>query len=472
MNQLYDDTSAESIFAHSSGLLQHTLAEAVLSLNPTFNVSEIKWKGKGGLGQLVEKYWYGYEPNSDPRPDFAIAGVELKTTPLKTTKKEEYTIKERLVCDMIDYFSIVNVSFTDSPFYKKCLLMLILFYLHMDGVEARDLTFIYSVLWKLQDKDLEIIRHDYEVIIGKIRNGKAHELSEGDTMYLGACRKGHKGQPDSKQPFSKELAPRRAFSLKPAYMRTILDFVRSSGRNMATNTNVRIPSFELVSIDELKHNTFEDILTGRLMLYHGMDYKQIASALGIEVSLKEKSKLARVTKQILLKGLNNFEDAEEIKKAGIIAKTIRIELNGRIKESMSFENINYQEIHETDDWEESRWYEIATSKFMFVIYKAVEDKSWTEEQRYVLDKVMFWTMPPADLHLAHDFWDNIRTNVENDTLQNDNNTFWRMGDKKNFHVRPKAQTAAQKFFSPISGVEVPKKCYWFNSEYVEQIIKD
>lgn len=90
MNQLYDDTSAESIFAHSSGLLQHTLAEAVLSLNPTFNVSEIKWKGKGGLGQLVEKYWYGYEPNSDPRPDFAIAGVELKTTPLKTTKKEEY----------------------------------------------------------------------------------------------------------------------------------------------------------------------------------------------------------------------------------------------------------------------------------------------------------------------------------------------------------------------------------------------
>ena len=46
------------------------------------------------------------------------------------------------------------------------------------------------MLWKLPEKDLLIIRQDYETIIKKIKRGEAHLLSEGDTMYLGACTKG------------------------------------------------------------------------------------------------------------------------------------------------------------------------------------------------------------------------------------------------------------------------------------------
>ena len=38
--------------------------------------------------------------------------------------------------------------------------------------------------------DLKIIEEDYKTIIDKIAEGKAHELSESDTMYLGACTKG------------------------------------------------------------------------------------------------------------------------------------------------------------------------------------------------------------------------------------------------------------------------------------------
>ena len=71
-----------------------------------------------------------------------------------------------------------------------------------------------------------IIKQDYETIVSKIKAGKAHELSEGDTLYLAACRKGQKGDSLRKQPFSDIGAPQRAFSLKPAYMRTILDFVK------------------------------------------------------------------------------------------------------------------------------------------------------------------------------------------------------------------------------------------------------
>ena len=468
----YNTKDAISIFAYSKGLLHKSLAEAVKEINPLIDVNEIDFKGKGGLGQLVEKFYYGYEPNSSPLPDFPEAGVELKTTPLKKDAKENYLIKERLVCDMIDFCEIVKYSFEESPFYKKSLLMLIIFYLHVKGKPLRDLEFIYSVLWILKDKDLVIIKHDYEVIINKIKQGKAHELSEGDTMYLAACRKGQKNDSLREQPFSSIKAPKRAFSLKPAYMRTILDFVKNSKSDMATNTDVDIRYLELVNKEDLKNESFENILTDRILKFKNWDYKQIARYFNIQITSKEKSKYARVVKRILSDKLNNFEDAEEIRKAGIIVKTIRVKSNGHIKESMSFENINYNEFLEIDDWINSRWYEIITSRFMFVVFKEDETPSpeWKDEKRFILDTVLFWTMPEKDIQTAEQYWNNIKANVISDTLEDSDNTFWTLADNKFFHVRPKAQNMLQKCLSPISGKRVPKKAYWFNNKYIETII--
>mgnify|MGYP000706593189 FL=1 len=70
--------------------------------------------------------------------------------------------------------------------------MLIMFYLHNPNASKLDLQFLFAVLWKIPEKDLLIIRKDYDTIITKIKTGQAHTLSEGDTMYLGACRKGSK----------------------------------------------------------------------------------------------------------------------------------------------------------------------------------------------------------------------------------------------------------------------------------------
>lgn len=474
MNRKYNPKSAQSIFHFSYGLLHKSLADAVMSIDSSIRLENIASKGKGGLGQLVEKYYYGYEPNNRPEADFPEAGVELKTTPLKKNVQGEYLIKERLVCDMIDFCEIVNVSFEESAFYKKSVLMLILFYLHMSGKNLHELEFIFSVLWKLKDKDLLIIKHDYEIIINKIKAGKAHELSEGDTMYLGACRKGQKGDALRKQPFSDIAAPKRAFALKPAYMRTILEFVLASGKDMVTNTD--IPTLEeraLVSKEELETSSFEKILIDRIMKFKGLDYKQIAKNLNIEISSGDKSRYARIVKGILLKDLKDFGDAEEFHKAGIIVKTIRVETNGYIKESMSFENINYDEVFETEEWMESRWYEIVTSRFMFVIFRAVNSDldEWHNETRYILDKVIFWTMPVEDMDCAEKYWENIRMNVLSDTLQNIDNSFWKLSDNRDFHVRPKAQTSKDKYRSPISNMEVPKKAYWFNSGYVRKILQ-
>ena len=440
-------------------------------LDPSVTREMLEQRGKGGLGVLTEKYFFGYEPNSSPLPDFEEAGVELKTTPLKELQNGRQIPKERLVCDIINYCDVVNVPFEESAFYRKSILMLILFYFHVSGRPLCDLEFLYSVLWQIKDKDLTIIRQDYEFIVNKIRNGLAHELSEGDTMYLGACRKGQKGDPLRKQPFNDQGAPQRAFSLKQSYLRTILEFVKSSGKSIATNTDVEIEEKQLVSTAQLEKESFEDVLINRFKPFVGKDYKQIARHFKMKVSPKEKSKYARVAKRILLKGLNQFEDAEEIRKAGIIAKTIRINANGTIRESMSFENIDYNEIYSNDEWVESRWYEIVTSKFMFVVFREEPSPRWKKEKRYVFDRLIFWTMPNEDIEDAEKYWENLRKNVLADTLLDAQNDFWQQGQHRKFHVRPKARISAEKYLSPISGIEVPKKAYWFNSEYVTKILQ-
>ena len=206
----YDKTSAESIWQFSAGLLGHTLREFA----PADYIEQ--GGGKGSLGQMVEELYFLMENNSRPEADFAEAGMELKCTPLKKGNKEQLLIKERLVCNMINYMEVVNEDFEHSHFYLKCQLMLLLFYLHVQGADKLDLEFLISILWHFPAKDLEIIKNDYETIINKIKAGKAHELSEGDTLYLGACRKGQKDDAPRDQPFSSEKAVGRAFSLKLA----------------------------------------------------------------------------------------------------------------------------------------------------------------------------------------------------------------------------------------------------------------
>ena len=265
--QYYDKTSPKSIFEYAIPLLDHTLREMVGDKA----VEGYNMSGKGTLGQMVEELYYHYKANSNPTPDFEEAGVELKTTGLKKLKDLSLQIKERLVVDMIDYNKVVKESFEMSLFYNKCRLMLLLFYLYDGRLEQYDRYFLFVALWKIPEKDLLIIKHDYDLIIDKIKRGEAHLLSEGDTEYLGACRKGQKGDSLRVQPYSPIGAPRRAFSLKTAYMRTVLQYIKDSGERAVVNFD--LPGEEVVSANELKERSFEEIILSRFAPFIGKDYK-------------------------------------------------------------------------------------------------------------------------------------------------------------------------------------------------------
>ena len=454
----YDITCATSIFEYSKGLLGKTLRDFVWEdYKPK--------KGKGSLGQMVENIFFLLETNNYAGADFSEAGMELKCTPLKKSKQDDYLIKERLVCNMINYCEVVKEDFEHSHFYLKCQLMLLLFYLHQSNTDNLDLDFVFSVLWKLPEKDLLIIRHDYEVILDKIKQGKAHEISEGDTMYLGACRKGQKGDSLMEQPYNSNVgAPRRAFSLKMAYMRTILDYVVQSGNNAVSNV-AGIKS-ELVSTKDLKNKSFDDILLSRFKPYFHLSYKKIAKRKNVDISNNPKNKLAMIANAIAVSDkCANVNRSEEFIKAGLTMKTIRVQANGVIKEAMSFENIDYIEVAECEEWIDSRLYELFSSRFMFVVFK--EQNAGKED--YVLDDVFFWTMPQEDLNFAEEYWNHIKKNILDDHISEQ--YWWKGADKKKFHVRPKAQKASDLAPTP-NGKLAKKFCYWFNNDYVREIIEN
>ncbi len=453
----YNIKSVESIFEYSKGLLGKTLRDFV------WENYEPK-KGKGGLGQMVENIYFLLETNSNPAADFSEAGMELKCTPLEKNKKDEYRIKERLVCNMINYCDVIKEDFEHSHFYLKCQLMLLLFYLHQANCDKLDLEFIFSVLWRLPEKDLLVIKHDYEVIINKIKDGKAHELSEGDTMYLGACRKGQKGDSLMKQPNNPDTdAPRRAFSLKQAYMRTILEYVIQSGQKAISN--IQQKKSELVSIKDLRTHTFDDVILGRFKPFLNMPFEKIAKRKKVNISKNPKNKFAMIANAIAATtNCANVNRSEEFLKAGLTMKTIRIQANGLIKEAMSFENIDYMEVAGCEDWVDSRLYELFSSRFMFVVFK--EQNAGKED--YVLNDVFFWTMPQADLGIAEEYWNHIRKNILDNHISEE--YWWKGTDKKKFHVRPKAGHATDLAPTP-SGKGAKKFCYWFNNDYIREIVE-
>ena len=430
----YDKNSVGSIYKFAMKLTGKSLAEAVQLPESIANL-----RNKGDLGSLVERYYFEHTPPNNHDPDFKEAGLELKTTGVlrKTTK---YQAKERLVLTMIDYESIVDESWENSSFYKKCRLMLILFYLYTKEVAVIDRRFVLEpLLYEIPLSDFAQIRRDWELIRQRVLDGKAHELSEGDTYYLGACRKGSGGEkePLRKQPFSGERAKARAFSFKQGYINKLIEGHIGDVVSLGINAAV----------------TFEEATQLRFKPFIGKTVEEISQELGYS---KKGSKgfLKDIANRILAR---DGHTVLELDKAGIELKTIRLTQAGKPRESMSFPGFKYLEII-NEDWEDSSFYEKLEHKFLFVIFRA--DKNEVER----LFKVVYWNMPYEDRLEAKRVWEETKKRVSIDA-----SNLPKMSENSVAHVRPKARDGQDKLLTPQGDMQV-KKCFWLNSGYIAGIV--
>lgn len=418
---------------------------------------------KGGLGQLVEQFLFGIQTNSDSEPDFMPAGIELKVTPYRKLKDGKLSAKERLVLNIIDYMSEYKNEFDSSHFWFKNNTIQLLWYLWEPDKDVKDLKITHEKLLELaKSEDLKQIEEDWKYIIKKIKDGKAHEISEADTMYLGACSKGANSNSVRKQPFSDILAMQRAFCFKNSYMTQLV-------RKYIGNYE------DVEKVLKGNENSFSDFIQNVINKYKGKTQSELMKELFVDSTAKN------VLNMIISRMFNiksKLKDTDEFKKANIIPKTIRIETNGRIIESMSFPYFKFDEIMNTDFEDSELKEELETTKYMFFIFKK-------EKGEYVFKGIKLWNMPETIIEskvksMYEKTQEVIRTgNIVNhiDERGRRITNFPGMSDNGVCHVRPHGKDSGDTILLPvkdkITGArEFTKQCFWFNNSYLKEIVSD
>lgn len=457
----YDETNPFSIETYAKRLIGKTFSDVcreddmtktmVVRETMNYEVEHENKRRKGGLGELIEERYFHYRTNNDGRADFAKAGVELKVTPYKMNKNGSIVAKERLILTMIDYYSVVNEKFEESHMWQKARLILLVYYLYQQEVRNRlDYKIGYVKLFTPPEQDVKIIKHDFRVITDKIRSGKAHELSESDTLYLGAAPKAATSKDRRKQPYSEELAKPRAFAFKNSYMTYVLNNYIIPGKN----------TYEPIIKDV--EESFEDYVVNKINAYCDYTVTELCEEFHVKYQKKPKNLEAMLAYRILgIKG----NHAEEFEKANIVVKSIRIGKNNKIKESMSFPTFKFKELVK-EEWDDSKFGNyLRETRFLFVVYK------FDEKDELKLKGCEFWNIPYSDLeNHVRVVWERTKKVLQDGLIVTQKNGRY----KNNFpnssedlvcHVRPHARNAQDTYELP-DGRMYPKQCFWLNNSYI------
>lgn len=295
---------------------------------------------KGLLGHVVETGFFKYPRNSDNRADFEELDIELKVTGYVKNKNGSLRAKERLVLSKIDFNNIINETFESSHVLGKCRNLLIIWYEYDKTKQAKDFLITDYQLYDM-NQDKEIFKNDFEIIKGKVLAGKAHELSEGDTSYLGACTKARTSQDRTTQPFS-EISPKpRAYSLKNAYMTGIL---RNIGQTQLTPIN-----------ESSEFKTVIDYVKDKLEPYFGKTQIEILEEItGKKFDEKIPKHISKMISDKLIGKDDELTRKNELfSKTNFVIKNLPIQENGMPRERMSFKTISLSDFE--GQWEDSYW---------------------------------------------------------------------------------------------------------------------
>jgi DNA mismatch repair protein MutH len=419
-----------------------------------------KKKDKGNIGNMIQSDFFGIPANSIKGADFEHHHIELKVTPILKKKRVGYGSKERLVLGMINYKNDYLIPFEKSIVNKKARSMLLIFYLHEENKPVEEFKIIKTVRFELPKSDEPQVRLDYQTIIDKIKQGKAHEISEKQQKLMGACTKGQgKGKDFVEQPFSDVKATSRAYSYKVGYMSAYF-------RNLVTPEQV-----EHIHIPPQKG--FLDAVTDTLDKYVGKTDENIQ--LDFQKQVKGKSSLFNLIGFMFGTKGENLNHTEEFLKEGYAIKTVRNRLDRKDNQDMSFPNIDFTEIA-NDEFEESTWYGwFAETKYILAVWDEYEK----DKNRFM--GYTIWIPDDEIIKIASELYNQIKymlnTNsivVEIDETKGkhgrwSDNIPGGKADYPPFQIRPKG-SGESVFVTLPNGLILKKKCLFINKEYIREIV--
>jgi len=453
----------EEVVDEARRILNKSLREFLNEENTVTEVEKkialYKSKRKGLLGELIEEFVFGLDVNNKSEADFHIAGVELKTNPLKSHSSKKYISKERLVFSMINYDDVTKETWEFSSFLKKNKVLLIMFYLWVKEQSILDYEFKYIHLLKLlediSDEDILQIRKDWEYIVAKIKRGEAHLLSEGDTYYLGACTKAANSLVLREQPASRTLAKPRAFSFKQQYLNYIIQ-KELLGRDVDTNS-----IFKKVRRIE----SVEDAFKEKFHPYIGKTDTEIRKSIGWKAITKAKNYKRLLVNKMLGVSSNKVE---ELIKANITLKVITLESTGTLKESLSFPAFDYKDLvtqvwyDEEDETMADFHLLLETQKFLFVIFQKAKGN-----KNIIFKKIQFWNFPMKDISEAERIWRKTIDCINEGRYED----LPKISESAVAHVRPHGKDSSDTIETPQGTYEM-KKSFWLNAKYIQKAIEN
>jgi DNA mismatch repair protein MutH len=430
----FDPHSQEDIQRYARQLIGRTLR-----LVAEIPENEINKRAKGRIGNLVEKYYFGYEPNNNPEPDFPDAQLELKVTGLKSAGPGQPKAKERLSLNQINFENLVHETFESSSFYQKCRNILIICYLYDQSKSDLDQVFTENqFVFRLDDAELAQIKRDWETIQTKVKAGFAHEISEGDTFLLKASRKGSGGPNEKKksQPFSNVGASSRAWSFSSSYLTKLI--AESINSNPSTQDGLTLD--------------FETETAQIFRAYLGTETDTLFSKFAVNSRAKSARKNL-LNKILVANGLTK----NDLKVAGIRLKTVRAKFSGKPREAMSFAHFDYKEIAD-QSWFESDFADALEDKFLIAVFQ--EDAEGVER----LSKIAYWNLPFDDRLSAQNVWEEVKRRI-----LDGNYVFPQASSTAVAHVRPHGANAKDLILCP-DGEYRMKRSFWLNKNYIEKVI--
>src|SRR5690606_29122031 len=200
---------------------------------------------------------------------------------------------------------------------------------------------------------------DWRKIQTYVRQGRAHELSEGSTMYLAACTKGAGGSLNLRsQPRNSAPARQRAFSLKSSFLTRAIEGLIRSERARQDETAL------VAATEELAAKTVEEVALERLHRYRGWTVVDIWRELDPSLNLDAKGIYADLARRML--GVKSRR-IEKFEKAGGTMKIVRLQRNGKAKESMSSPAFKLKDLAQ-QTWRKSDLREQFNRRFLFVFF--------------------------------------------------------------------------------------------------------
>lgn len=488
----YDDTNIQSIYDYAKKLEGMTFqeiwdeyesSEQKYYINPKekrYKVAEESFeykvpnkKAKGQLGNFLERYYFGYMPNGIQDADFSKTGLELKQTCINQKKNGDYTAGERLSITNISYKEPVEQDFYKSHVWAKIKQILLVHYLRDKSKERMEYEIKFVNLFTPPQEDLDFIIKDYLKIIKKIEDGKAHEISESDTMYLGACTKGATAAKSTVPQYYGDHIParKRNFCFKRQYMDYVLN---------AYVLKNKVPYESIIDNNNLSSSdSFETQIIDMIHKHIGQSDEQLCRLYNRKYNKNKAQWIDLAYRMLGIKGSH----AEEFVKANIVVKAIRLEENGHMKESMSLPTICFKELikENYDESEFCTYFE--ETRFLFVVYQS-------NGSNYILKSAKLWNMPVQDLYgEAKIGWEAIQNKVKNginfnikgNTVEND---LPKKKDNRIMHIRPHAQHSAFKLNNGFekgdiqkdadelpNGEWMTKQSFWLNNTYIMDQLK-